>query len=163
MDEILKYLLAAGVVGQFVAFFCVAGYAFWVIYRHRAEQKKARTDLSNALRKPFFDKQFELVFEVADVTAYLATGPDEALWNQRLAVFQQLYFGKLCVVEDARLANAMIDFEQYLDLIDSKFTERARLKEGSLKVAYACRALLEDAWHLGLHPLDENSRNRNNR
>ena len=136
-DKFLDLLLSYGVMGQAVIFGLLAASAAWFLIVQGMAWRKDRIDRANAIRKPFFDKQFELMFETAEVASYIATGSDKGLWTSKVAEFWQLYYGKLCIVENVALNNAMVRFGSVLVDIGEDFSRREQLRNASHDVANA--------------------------
>jgi hypothetical protein len=157
-DEVIKYYLNAGFWGQLLIFALLAGFAGWNVYLHSYEDRQARLTVSNDLRKPFFDKQFSLVFEAAEVTSALATSNNQEQWNQRRVRFWQMYWGELSVVENRELEGAMVQFGNALTGIREDFDKRSELGIPAINVAHAGRNLLEETWNLGLEPLGDDKK-----
>jgi hypothetical protein len=152
-SEIDYLVLHYGIWGQLLIFLILAGFAAWNIYLHRYQERQTRLALSNELRKPFFERQFSLVFEAVETVSGLAAMSDDAQWKSKLARFWQLYWGELSIVENRALESAMVSFGQALHRIRQDFTSRAELELYAYQVARAGRDLLEEAWGLGLEPL----------
>lgn len=149
----VKQFLEANFWAQLLTFVMLSAYAGWNIYRQRYEERQSQLSTLNLLRKPFFDKQFELVFETSQIVAALATLSDHELWKEKRLRFWQLYWGELAVVEDHRLELLMQDYGDLLTAIGDDFARRGDLKIPALDVARACRELLKDTWNLGLKPI----------
>jgi hypothetical protein len=110
-------------------------------------------DWASALRdtkKPFFEKQLTLYFEAAEAAATLSNHEVESdSWRKARARFHELYWGPLGVVEDRRVAQAMVDFRSALER-DPR--QQQALRPLSLGLAHALRASIEEHWGVSLGP-----------
>ncbi|HEX5171977.1 MAG TPA: hypothetical protein VFW11_22515 [Cyclobacteriaceae bacterium] len=98
-------------------------------------------------KKPFYERQFSLYLEAADVTSRIANPINEDDRGKAVARFWQLYWGQLAVVESAEVATAMVHFKEVLE--NDALTGDARRTELSLKayeLAHQCRDSFIDSW-----------------
>jgi hypothetical protein len=99
---------AAWLIKGITSLIAIAGVVIsvWKVLQSVDEQaaaaaERSRTEYRQA-QKDYYDRQLGLYFEVVDVTGLLATEPDPAVRAPALRRFWQLYWGPLCLVEDAQ-------------------------------------------------------------
>ncbi len=100
-------------------------------------------------RKPFSSRQLELYFDAVEVASAIAAG-SAVEQAQQLATFWRLYWGPLALVEDMKVAQAMIQFGHALDANASQ----GELKIYALELAHACRDSIAESWKVTLPELD---------
>ena len=93
----------------------------------------ASADTASGVRDAIFDKRFELYFEIADLTARIATATDERAREDAETRFRELYWGQLIIVENANLQSALVAFRDALET----GAHRDQLKQRSQAVAHA--------------------------
>jgi hypothetical protein len=103
-------------------------------------------------RKPFIEKQTELVSKAVEAVAILATSDDDNVWLPARDTFYQLYWGQLSMVENARLASWMVVARRQLEEAVASGEHRPfrSLQNTSLCLAHAGRDLVLDAWQVKL-------------
>jgi len=110
--------------------------------RQLAVKKLANTRRIEAT-KPFLERQLKLYTEATQLAAKIATSnhgvPERAKAEKR---FWELYWGELALVEDGRVAKAMIDFGNCL----TSRCQPQKLKGLSLSLAHECRESLAVSW-----------------
>ncbi|MGA8834237.1 MAG: hypothetical protein WB538_01265 [Candidatus Sulfotelmatobacter sp.] len=96
-------------------------------------------------RKPFSTKQLELYFQAVEAASAIASGP----WEEQgpsINAFWRLYWGPLALVEDSRVAQAMIHFGEALEAD----ANQGELKIYALELAHACRDSIAESWKVTL-------------
>jgi hypothetical protein len=104
-------------------------------------------------RKPYWEKQLALYLEATSTAATLASTDDEAAWNDARNNFWRLYLGPLCMVENAAVESAMVEFGIALDDAAIDFESRAKLADLSLNLAMACRKSIRTDWKVQMEDL----------
>lgn len=116
-------------------------------------------------RKPYWERQLSLYFEVTAAAATLALVYGEKLDSsnrEKLRIeaqekFWQLYYGALEIVTDNDVTEAIIEFKK--SLIKHNARDAAReLELKSLSLARACRRSISKSWRIELSELDGKSR-----
>ena len=112
-------------------------------------------------RKPYWERQLALYFEVTAAAATLASidsgkidsSNREELSAQAQEKFWQLYYGPLEIVTDNDVTDAIIEFKEcFLKRRGGHLTPRD-LEIKSLELARACRASLGESWNIELSKL----------
>ena len=100
-------------------------------------------------RKPFLQTQLDFCVEASGAAATLASHPDRAERNKAHGVFLNLYWGRLAIVEDRTVAEAMIAYKSAVidQRADNPPREGPRL---ALAIAQACRDLILRSWNISL-------------
>lgn len=107
----------------------------------------ASADTASSVRDAIFEKRFELYFEIAELTARIATATDEQTRQDAETRFRELYWGQLIIVEEADIQSAVMAFRDALET----GAHRDQLKQRSQAVARAIRATFMEDWeeHVG--------------
>ena len=95
-----------------------------------------------AFRKPLVDKTINLCFEASELAGKLVSDGVDANWQEHKTHFWRLYYGQLVMIEDEKVAAAMIKLGQ--DLTHADFSSRSQLGSGALDVSGACRDQIRD-------------------
>jgi hypothetical protein len=121
----------------------------WVVYKFFVE------GIKNATQK-YYDLKVELYQEIARITATIATSEKAEDIRVAAAQFEQLFWGKLVLVEDRALESAMVKFRQLiansttgeleLEKLQTRQINRKALRSGSLAVGQACFNSLQPRW-----------------
>lgn len=116
--------------------------------------KQAQTN-----RDPFLRKQLEVMFSASAATAQLATLRDPAEWMKARDAFWLLYTGPMVLVEDPKVAAAMIAFGKAVDAagLPPDTLPRRELLPLSIDISVAARSLILKSWQVdipALHPDD---------
>jgi hypothetical protein len=103
-------------------------------------------------RKPFIERQTELVSKAVEAVAVLATSSDDKVWMPAKDTFYQLYWGQLSMVENANVASWMVVARRQLEAAVASGEPRPlkSLQNISLCLAHAGRDLVLDAWKVKL-------------
>jgi hypothetical protein len=100
-------------------------------------------------RKPFWERQISLYFDATSSAATLASNSEADALRDAEAQFWNLYYGPLALVEDRKVATAMINFGQCL----KENCSQGELKNLSLSLARACRESISTSWSIDLEEL----------
>ncbi|HEU5322930.1 MAG TPA: hypothetical protein VFX28_19150, partial [Methylomirabilota bacterium] len=100
-------------------------------------------------RKPFLEKQLQYCVDATTAAATIVTAdlhkPDEV--TKAKAEFHVLYWGKLAIVEDARVEGRMRLFREQVfrgdPSPDGTYTDN---EHRAIDIAHACRDLVRSAW-----------------
>ena len=113
----------------------------------RTQREVINLQHESATRKPFLEHQLTLYLEASKITAMIATIADDSDPERQKAIrrFWQLYWGELVVVEDHKVANAMVAFGRAL-----KSSDNMKLEQLALGVAHACRDSVQKSWDVDL-------------
>lgn len=112
-------------------------------------------------RKPYWERQLSLYFEVTAAAATLASidsgkidSPNKAeLVAQAQEKFWQLYYGPLEIVTDEVVTDAIMEFKEcFLRRQAGELTPRD-LEIRSLELARACRSSIGKSWNIELSKL----------
>ena len=122
---------------------------------------------AQASKEPFLKEQMQLCFRACAAVGAMLSERDSAKWEAARAEFWVLYWGPLCVVEDAAVDSAMEALGERLPAASAPTPSSLPLDDPelqlrSLKLAYAMRALILRCWRsdqlLGqLEPLPESA------
>jgi hypothetical protein len=105
-------------------------------------------------RKPFSSRQLGLYFDVVECVSRLAlTSRSAPEFNSLCDTFWHLYWGSLALVEDQKVATAMVGFGEAL----KGGSEEAELQPRALELAHACRDSLAESWKVSLPTIERNS------
>ncbi len=135
------------------AFIAVAAFVVSVFQYNSARDRE--------LKKPVWEKQLAVAFEISNTAAAIATtlDPDNVERKKSVDRFWQLYYGPSIFVEDESLKQAMIDFGDCLNgqnKCGSEAEQSARLPELSLNLTNKCRSAMGLTWQLNLEDLYKN-------
>lgn len=112
-------------------------------------------------RKPYWERQLSLYFEVTAAASTLASidsgkidsSNREELRAQAQEKFWQLYYGPLEIVTDDDVTDAIVEFKEcFLKRRAGDLTPR-ELEVKSLELARACRASIGESWNIELSKL----------
>lgn len=155
-------------IGQIISIVSasIAVLAFVVsLYQYNRQQRENAWNNQEArdreLKKPVWEKQLGVAFEISNVAAEIATtiDPDNEARKRAEARFWQLYYGPAIFVEDENLKQAMIHFGECLvggEGCGSEAEQSSRLPELSLDLTNQCRKVMGVTWQLGLQDLYKN-------
>lgn len=106
-----------------------------------------------SFRKPYWEKLLALYIDACSNAAMLARTDVEAEWYAARNSFWKLYYGPLCLVEDQKVEQAMINFNDALG--ESSFSSKNTklLSDLSLELAFACRNSIGTDWRVPLEEL----------
>jgi hypothetical protein len=96
-------------------------------------------------RKPFFSKHLDLCSEASNAASTITTTNDPKNRQAAIENFWRLWDGPLAIVEDNRVAFAMIEFGECLKKRECK----SRLAVLSIQLSHSCRQEISD--HFDLH------------
>lgn len=101
-------------------------------------------------KQPFLTKQLELCLEASNVAARLATTNSNEAFDIAHARFLELFWGPLSVVENLQVAQAMVNFEQelQLSLAGDSALPLTDLEDWSYALAMAVRKLILRSWRI---------------
>jgi len=111
-------------------------------------------------RKPVWERQLAVLFEVSDSAAKIATSPPDDPERKRAeARFRQLYWGQVVLAENEELKEQLVKFKNCLDGISddcaSEETKSDRLRDLSIFLTNKCRAAIATTWEVSLADLYE--------
>lgn len=155
-------------VGQFIsvttAFLAVGAFLVSLYQFNAQQQESAKRDAEakvreakayeQEFRKPVWEKQLALLFEVSNAAATIATSPREAEDRKKAeARFHQLFWGPVVLAEkNQELKNEMIKFSNCLagisDDCDSEAKRTSRLQQLSLALTNKCLATIGSIWDI---------------
>lgn len=111
--------------------------------RESAEARRHAETRRIEAAKPFLDRQLALYTEASIVASKLATANTNAETEAARKRFWELYWGELALVESRDVEGAMVNLGRCLEREDCS---RDHLKQGSLRLAHACRESLGVSW-----------------
>lgn len=114
----------------------------WAIYEYTDTARMSANVRVIEAAKPLNDKRFELYVEVTKLASVIATSGNQAVVEESVARFKQLYWGELGLVEGKEVTKAMVQFKAGLD----EGAQPETLQGLSLALAQACRDELRAAW-----------------
>ena len=121
--------------------------------------RKAEADKEAATRKEdykrrLWDKQMELYLQACRAASTIATvaTPEHAEYATARLRFEQLYHGELCIVEEPKVSQAMVDFRNQMMTYEQspRDEQRQSLRSLALNLAEACRKSTESVWDVKL-------------
>lgn len=136
VDRWIKILSAIGAVIVF---------GWGTIQFKASHQVQAETRRIEAT-KPFLERQLTLYTQATQAAATIATSKVPLKVEGATAKFWSLYWGELALVEDTRVAAAMMSLG---DKLKGNSSQEA-LQLGSLELARACRDSLAESWGVKL-------------
>lgn len=112
--------------------------------------KQAQTN-----RDQFLRKQLDVMFSASEATAQLATLRDAGKWMEARDKFWLLYTGPMVLVEDPKVAAAMIAFGKAVDAagLPPDTLPRPELLDPSIAVSEAARDLILRSWQVDIPAL----------
>lgn len=111
-------------------------------------QKLEKTRLQNEFLSEFWEQRVRAHFDAAGAAAILAHAiPGTDTWNQARIKFFELYQGRLAVVEDLEVCEAMVAFGSQLKIFEEskKGVDHQALKNLALNLARKIRTSLKNA------------------
>jgi hypothetical protein len=105
----------------------------------RAERKREAIQRRIEASRPFLEKQLEFYLDATLVAAIIAVSKDDAAVAAATERFNELFWGKLALVEDKGVEQGMIAFKEAVE----KGGDR---EQASLDLAHACRNSLAKSW-----------------
>jgi hypothetical protein len=117
-------------------------------------------------RKPYWERQLTLYFEVTAAAATLATIDSneldpydrEKLRREAQEKFWQLYYGPLEIVTDDDVTSAVVEVGKCLREYTKSDNSVRNLKDKSLDLARACRESISKSWNIELSALGNKRR-----
>jgi hypothetical protein len=100
-------------------------------------------------QKPFLEKQLAFCAEATGAAAILATADDQKARARAKDLFLEMYWGRLGLVEDVRVTQAMINYKHVVIDGNKGSTSPPVL---ALRIGFACRDLTLAAWQVRLPP-----------
>lgn len=114
-------------------------------------------------RKPYWERQLSLYFEVTGAAATLASidsgkidsSNREELRAQAQEKFWQLYYGPLEIVTDDHVTDAIVEFKKCLLIRRAGKGIPRDLEIKALELARACRLSIGESWSIELSKLQQ--------
>ncbi|WP_299229093.1 hypothetical protein [uncultured Psychroserpens sp.] len=97
-------------------------------------------------RKVFWEKRFEFYQKVTDLAAAIAIAKDLESVKDEREKFWILYWGKLSMIEDQAVFDAMVNYGDHLFNQEKMGQKAYGLKQRSYLLARACRNSLKETW-----------------
>jgi len=97
-------------------------------------------------RRAFWEKRYQLYSDATDLAASIAIAENLASVAEERSKFWQLYYGKMSIVEDRAVYNAMVDFGKKLEPLENSGNTSPELKIFAYGLARACRESLKNTW-----------------
>ena len=97
-------------------------------------------------RKAFWEKQYQLYSEVTDIAAKIAVADDLDDVVEERAKFWHLYYGKMSIVENKAVYDAMVAFGKKLEPLEKSGKTAFELRVFAYNLARACRESLKHTW-----------------
>jgi len=119
------------------------------IYQYSHNQAQAN-------REPFLRKQLELVFQISETVAELATDVDADRWEQARLRFWRLYWGPLSIVENREVEAEMVALGRIVpkSAVSTPNLPMESLRGPSYRLAHAVRKLSMESWDVDLPALE---------
>jgi hypothetical protein len=135
--------------------------------QQKNQQQEARiratsdaTARADEYKKQFWEKQLDFFAEACQATGTITYAPvDSPEFKQASAKFEELFWGRLAIVESDHVAGQMVAFRGALpNLLSAKSDEekaaaRETLQNISLELAHQCRQTVADSFQVKLSPL----------
>jgi hypothetical protein len=142
-------------IGTAATLLIAAGTFWWGVITYR-ETKKTES------QQPFNKEQFALCFEASNLASKLATETDAGEWDAARRNFWRLYYGPLCIVEDAEVARAMITVGSLIPKPDLPRPDQLPIatleyRNASIQLAHKVRTLIQKTWNVDLGPLHQSA------
>lgn len=106
-------------------------------YNHSKDQE---------FRKAFWEKQYQLYSEVTDLAARISVADDLDNVIDERAKFWHLYYGKMSIVENKAVYDAMVAFGKRLESLEKSGETAYELRAFAYSLARACRESLKQTW-----------------
>jgi hypothetical protein len=118
-------------------------------------QQKLSIEQQQTNRRPFLQKQLELCFEATDLASRLANETNPTEWEKSRFDFWRLYWGILGIVEDQKVAEAMVNLGKTVPEtpVASPKLPMTSLKGPAIELAHAARDLMRQSWDVQLSPI----------
>ncbi|WP_420571175.1 hypothetical protein [Kordia sp.] len=98
-------------------------------------------------KKEFWQKRYENYERVLELTSKIVVSKDISTVREEISEFRQYYWGKLAMIEDQQVCDAMINFEKELQNIEKgKSKTFKNLENMCYYLAISCRNSLNDTW-----------------
>lgn len=135
--------------------------SLYQISSENANARKAEAEARNReYRKPVWERQLAVLFEVSDAAAKIATSsPEDPERKRAEARFRQLYWGPVVLAENKELKDELVKFKNCLDGFSSdcatEETKSDRLRDLSIILTNKCRVAIASTWEVSLANLYE--------
>jgi hypothetical protein len=98
-------------------------------------------------KKEFWAKQYENYERVLELASTITVSEDLDSVQQEIKEYRQYYWGKLAMIEDQNVFNAMIKYNSELKFLEgSEGTDFLELQNRTYDLARACRLSLKKTW-----------------
>lgn len=136
----MHFLISIGeldlIIGMVIASF-TAGVGIIKYHKTRKEE----------FEKEFWKKRYEHYERILELTSAIAVADKLSDVKQQIKEFRQYYWGKLAMIENQVVLNAMVDFGLELDRLELQTEpDLDPLKIHTYNLARACRKSLQETW-----------------
>jgi oligoendopeptidase F len=97
-------------------------------------------------RKAFWEKQYQLYSEATDIAAKISVAKDLQNVEKERAEFWYLYYGKMSIVENKAVYDAMVTYGKKLESLEEAGRTSPELKQLAYNLSRACRESLKATW-----------------
>ncbi len=116
----------------------------WTLTVYRISRKHQIAADKLAAQQKFLDTRLQIYIEAADCAATIAVSTDKEAVQKAAERFWILYWGRMAVVEDDRVEDAMVQFSKVLE----NPHRSDDLSGSALDLAHACRDSIGDSWEV---------------
>jgi hypothetical protein len=120
--------------------------AVWALYQYVVTRRVEA-------RQPFLSQQLTLYFKAAEVTGkFTVLTPNTDEWTKNEAVFWELYWSELSVVETEEVEEAMVKVGKALDAYkkSANVAKKDELNDAIYNLAHAIRDSIRRGWRASL-------------
>ncbi len=101
-------------------------------------------------KREFWRKRYENYEKVLELASKITVSEDLDTVEEEIKEYRQYYWGKLAMIEDQKVYDAMKSFNKKLKYLEGeegkKFTDFTDLQDRTYDLARACRLSLKETW-----------------
>ena len=136
----MHYLISIGELDLIIGIIIASSTAIFGIFKYQKTRKEE-------FEKEFWKKRYDHYERILELTSAIAVADQLNDVKQEIKEFRQYYWGKLAMIENQVVCDAMIDFGLELDRLEQQTQpDLAPLKIHTYNLARACRKSLQETW-----------------
>lgn len=136
----MYYAIGIGEIDLIIGIIIASSTAIFGIFKYHKTRKEE-------FEKEFWKKRYEHYEKILELTSAIAVSDQLSDVKKEIKEFRQFYWGKLAMIENQVVNDAMIDFGQELDRLEQHANpDLTPLKIHTYNLARACRKSLQETW-----------------
>jgi phosphomevalonate kinase len=134
------HFISIGELDLIIGILIASSTAVFGIFKYHKTRKEE-------FKKEFWKKRYEHYERILELTSAIAVSDQLSDVRQQIKEFRQYYWGKLAMIENQVVCDAMIDFGTELDQLEQQtHPDLSLLKIHTYSLARACRKSLQKTW-----------------